>query len=171
MHIVIKQKINHYSVLILLATVLSITITGCSSSKSTTEFEKGTIEEMINNHSFIFMAEKMYPLREKTVVLTSLLYDVYVNNDSLVSFLPYSGQFFFGKADPSKVSTQFTSTNFTYEVKAVKNNQWQVILTPKDAPTIQKLSFTIFDNGSASVSVSSTSMDQISYDGYLKKIE
>ena len=165
-----KQKINHFSILLLLATILSITIPGCSSSKSTSNLDKEAVEEMINDHSFIFVAERMNPLRGRSRVLTSS-YDVRVNNDSLVSFLPYFGRAYSAPIDPTNVGTQFTSTDFSYVIKAERNNQWRITLTPKDAPSIQELSFTIFDNGTTSLSISSTSKDQISYEGYLKKIE
>ena len=165
-----KQKNNYQLILILLSLVLSVTFIQCSSTKSTSGLEKGMVDEMINHHSFIFVAERMNPLRGRSRALTSS-YDVRVTNDSLVSFLPYFGRAYSAPIDPTNVSTQFTSTNFTYQIKSEKNNQSSVTLIPKDAPGIQEYSFTIFDNGRASLSVSSTSKDQISYDGYLKKIE
>lgn len=165
-----KQPFSYRFPIIFILVILSVTFIQCSSSKSTTNLEKGTIEEMINDHSFIFVAERMNPLRGRSRILTSS-YDVRVNNDSLISFLPYFGRAYSAPIDPTNIGTQFTSTNFTYQIKADKNNQWRVILTPKDAPSIQELSFIIFDNGTTSLSVSSTSRDQISFNGYLKKIE
>lgn len=165
-----KKNKPYYPLIILLSLLLSLTMIQCSSSKSTTNLERGDIEEMIKDHSFVFVAERMNPLRGRSRILTSS-YDVRVNNDSLVSFLPYFGRAYSAPIDPTNVGTQFTSTNFTYQVNADKKNQWRVTLTPKDAPTIQELSFTIFDNGTTSLSINSTSKDQISYAGYLKKIE
>ena len=165
------QKKNNYRPLLLLSLVLlSFTLLKCSSTKTTTTLEKGMIEEMIKNHSFIFVAERMNPLRGRSRILTSS-YDVRVNNDSLVSFLPYFGRAYSAPVDPTKVGTQFISTKFTYHINAERNNRWQVSLTPKDVSSIQELLFTIFDNGTTSLSITSTSKDQISYDGYLKKIE
>ena len=163
-----RNKYRFPGIFILL--IFSFILIQCSASKSTTNLEKGMVEEMINNHSFIFVADRMNPLRGRSYILTSS-YDVRVNNDSLVSFLPYFGRAYSAPIDPTNVVTQFTSLNLTYEIKPEKNNQWRVTLTPKDAPSIQELSFTIFDNGNASLSVSSTSRDQIRFDGYIKKID
>lgn len=165
-----KNNKRYYPILVLISLLISLTMIQCSSTKSTTSLEREVVEEMINNQSFIFVAERMNPLRGRSRILNSR-YDVRVNNDSLVSYLPYFGRAYSAPIDPTNVGTQFTSTKFTWQVKADKNNRWQVSLTPKDAPSIQELSFTIFDNGRASLSISSTSKDQISYEGYLKKIE
>src|SRR5690606_37878184 len=124
----------------------------CSSTKYSTHLERAEIEQMINNHSFIFVAERMNPLRGRSRILTSS-YDVRINNDSLVSYLPYFGRAYRAPVDPTNVGTQFTSTNFTYVVGEIKNNQWRVTLKPKDIGDIQELSFTIFDNGRASLSL------------------
>ena len=164
-----KQTIISRIVFIITMVFLSIVLINCSSSRNTTTLEKGMIEEMIRNQSFIFVAERMNPLRGRSRILTSS-YDVRVNNDSLVSFLPYFGRAYSAPIDPTKVGTQFTSTNFTYQVGKEKNNRWLISITPKDVSTIQQLLFTIFDNGTTSLSITSTSKDQISYEGYLKKI-
>ena len=125
---------------------------------------------MINDHSFIFVAERMDPLRGRSRILTSS-YDVRVNNDSLVSYLPYFGRAYSAPIDPTNIGTQFTSTKFTYQINPAKNNQWRISIVPKDVQSIQELVFTIFDNGNTTLNVLSTSRDQISYTGYLKKVE
>ena len=166
-----KQKQNSQPFFYILLIFISILIVKCSSTKSSTNtLEKGIIEKKVNDHSFIFVAERMDPLRGRSRVLTSS-YDVRVNNDSLVSYLPYFGRAYSAPIDPTNVGTQFTSTNFTYQVNAVKNDQWRVSIVPKDVQSIQELAFTIFDNGTTTLNVISTSRDQISYSGYLKKVE
>ena len=134
------------------------------------QFGKNDIEKMINDHSFIFVAERMDPLRGRSRILTSS-YDVRVNNDSLVSYLPYFGRAYSAPIDPTNIGTQFTSTKFTYQINPAKNNQWRISIVPKDVQSIQELVFTIFDNGNTTLNVLSTSRDQISYTGYLKKVE
>ena len=165
-----KQK-KYQPLLYIFLISISILMVKCSSTKSATNnLEKGEIEKMIDDHSFIFVAERMDPLRGRSRILTSS-YDVRVNNDSLVSYLPYFGRAYTAPIDPTNIGTQFTSTNFTYQVNEVKNNQWRISIVPKDVQSIQELIFTIFDNGNTSLNVTSTSRDQISYSGYLKKIE
>ena len=165
-----KKQINNPLFYIFLV-LISILMIKCSSSKSATNsLEKGVIEKMVNDHSFIFVAERMDPLRGRSRILTSS-YDVRVNKDSLVSYLPYFGRAYSAPIDPTNIGTQFTSTNFTYQVNAVKNNQWRISLVPKDVQSIQELIFTVFDNGTTTLNVISTSRDQISYSGYLKKVK
>ena len=165
-----KKSTFHYPLLTLISLAIMLTMVQCSSSKSVTNLERAEVEQMIDSHSFIFVAERMNPLRGRSRILTSS-YDVRVNNDSIISYLPYFGRAYSAPVDPTNVGTQFTSTNFTYHVKADKNNKWYVSLTPKDAPAIQELSFTIFENGVASLSINSTYKDQISYEGYIKRID
>lgn len=166
-----KQKQNNHSLIYIFLISLSVLMVQCSSTKSTANtLDKGMIEKMITDHSFIFVAERMNPLRGRTQILTSS-YDVRVNSDSLISYLPYFGRAYSAPIDPTNIGTQFTSTKFTYQVNSTKNNQWRVSLIPKDVPSIQEFVFTIFDNGSTTLNVLSTSRDQISYAGYLKKVE
>ena len=166
-----KQKQIDHSLIYILLISLSMLMVQCSSTKSTaTMLDKGMIEKMITDHSFIFVAERMNPLRGRTQILTSS-YDVRVNSDSLVSYLPYFGRAYSAPIDPTNIGTQFTSTNFTCQINSAKSNQWQVSLIPKDVQSIQEFVFTIFDNGSTTLNVLSTSRDQISYAGYLKKVE
>ena len=166
-----KQKNKTQPLFYILFIFISLLLVKCSSTKSSTSnLEKGVIEKMVNDHSFIFVAERMDPLRGRSRILTSS-YDVRVNNDSLVSYLPYFGRAYSAPMDPTNIGTQFTSTKFTYQINAEKNRQWRISIVPKDVQTIQELVFTIFDNGSTTLNVTSTSRDQISYSGYLKKVE
>lgn len=166
-----KQKKSNQSLIYILLIFTSILAVKCSSTKSSTNnLDKVVIENMINDHSFIFVAERMDPLRGRSRILTSS-YDVRVNKDSLVSYLPYFGRAYSAPIDPTNIGTQFTSTNFTYQIQAEKKNQWRISIVPKDVQSIQELAFTIFDNGNTTLNVTSTSRDQISYSGYLKKVE
>ena len=166
-----KQEYKFQPLPFILLIFISVLALKCSSSKSSTNnYDKETVQKMVNNHSFIFVAERVDPLRGRSRVLTSS-YDVRINQDSLVSYLPYFGRAYTAPIDPGKVGTQFTSTNFTFEIHEKKNNQWWISIVPKDVHSIQELVFTIFDNGNASLNITSTNRDQISYSGYLKKIE
>lgn len=166
-----KQKNNNPFLFYMLIIFISVLMVKCSSTKSSTNnLDKEGIEKMINDHSFLFVAERMDPLRGRSRILTSS-YDVRVNNDSVASYLPYFGRAHSAPIDPTNIGTQFTSTNLTYRINADKSNQWRISIVPKDVQSIQELIFTIFDNGHTTLNVLSTSRDQISYSGYLKKIE
>lgn len=141
---------------------------GCSVSRSPETFTKGEIESMLINRDFTFVADRVNPLRGSTRVLTSR-YDVRVSSDSLISFLPYFGRAYVPPTQPGKVLTQFTSVSFSYEVDQRKNGRWNVLIRPADVQDIQELLFTIFENGNASLGITSRANDHITYDGYLIK--
>ncbi|HTE29828.1 MAG TPA: DUF4251 domain-containing protein, partial [Chryseolinea sp.] len=62
----------------------------------------------------------------------------------------------------------FTSVSFDYKYSQRKKG-WDLTIKPKDANGIQDLSFTIFDNGTASLRVNSINRQPISFNGYLEK--
>ena len=98
-----KQKQSIQPLFYILFIFISSLMVQCSFTKSTTNnLEKTDIEKMINDHSFIFVAERMDPLRGRSRILTSS-YDVRVNNDSLVSYLPYFGRAYSAPIDPTNI--------------------------------------------------------------------
>jgi hypothetical protein len=73
--------------------------------------------------------------------------------------------------DPSKGGIQFTSTNFSYNLTAKSNNQWEVTIRPNDYMDVQQLYFNIFENGTASLNVVSAHRDAISFTGHIERIK
>ena len=142
----------------------------CSSSKKSADLDTGDVKNMIDNKAFVFVAERVTPLRGRTRHLTSE-YDVRINRDSLVSYLPYFGRAYQAPMNPSEGGIQFTSTNFSYDVNTGNNKEWGIEIKPKDRPDIQQLSFSIFENGSATLNVASTYKDPISFSGTVQKIK
>ena len=138
----------------------------CSSTKSVARLTDSDIREMVNNKDFVFVANRVNPLRGRSRQLTSE-YDVRVKNDSLASYLPYFGRAHSAPMDPSKGGIQFTSTNFSYDMS--QNNGWNVIIKPNDYNDVQQLAFTIFENGTATLNVTSLQRDPISFYGYVKR--
>lgn len=149
---------------------LTLVFFQCTSSKKVTAIEPGDAINMIQAHEFRFVAERVNPLRGRMRHLTSS-YDVTVKNDSLVSYLPYFGRAYQAPMDPSEGGIQFTSTQFSYEVNEDKKNSWNVSIKPTDQPDVQQFLFTIFDNGTATLNVTSTHRDPISFYGNIQKAE
>jgi hypothetical protein len=96
-------------------------------------------------------------------------YELRVTPDSVISFLPYFGQAYFdvpyGATDGG---IKFTSTKFTYEVKAKKKGGWEISIKPADVKNLDRLFLNISADGYASLSVNSTNRDFITFDGYIK---
>ncbi|MEP6583435.1 MAG: DUF4251 domain-containing protein [Ginsengibacter sp.] len=144
----------------------------CSSTRNTTSYKNDSslsaIKNMIDMHKFVFVAETMSPLRGRLRNLTSG-YDVRVSPDTLMSDLPYFGRAYTAPLDPSQGGIKFTSTKFSYDVSQEKSNKWNIVIRPGDGQDVRQLIFTVFENGTASLNVTSNSRDAISFNGRLKK--
>lgn len=143
---------------------------GCSSSKNTTEFEKTELKDIVGNKSFKFVAERTEPLRLKPRYLTSA-YDVTVNNDSLICYLPYFGRAYQAPINPTEGGIQFTSTQFSYLAEPGRKDSWTVSIKPGDQRDVQQLYFTFFNNGTATLNVTLTQKDAISFSGRIEKLK
>ena len=148
--------------------IVSVSFVQCSSSKKSVSLTGSDVSEMVNSKNFTFVAEQVNPLRGRSRQLTSE-YDVTLKNDSLVSYLPYFGRAYQAPMDPSQGGIQFTSTNFSYAANPNKKGGWMVNIIPKDYQPVQQMTFTIFENGNASLNVTSTSKDPISFNGHVRR--
>ncbi len=129
--------------------------------------KKMAFKNMVDSQHFVFEAQTVTPLRGNFRNLTSL-YDVKVTKDSLISYLPYFGHAYSVPINQTKSSLDFISTNFSYSVSPYKNDRWYITIKPKDKAQIQQYFFTVFNNGKATLSVISTSKDQISFNGFIR---
>lgn len=157
-------------IVILFAGLLALS--NCTSTKNVGNENRNMtaspVKNMIDSQKFIFIAEMVNPLRGRNRHLTSR-YDVAVSHDTLVSYLPYFGRAYTAPLNSSESGIQFTSTDFSYNFTELKPNKWEVLVKPNDVSNGPELRFTIFDNGSASLMVTSNSKDPISFTGHLKQ--
>jgi Domain of unknown function (DUF4251) len=155
--------------LFLVFSVAMLSVKHISGQKATDKNDTTKFENDIRNKHFIFHAQTVLPMRMATRNLTTD-YEAKVSGDTLSSSLPYFGRAF--KADIGAVNSplDFTSTAFSYAVTPYKKNGWNVVISVKDKDDL-KYSFTLFNNGSASLNVTSSSRDPISFHGYLTGIK
>lgn len=130
--------------------------------------KEATIKSNVDARNYTFLATYMLPQRGGGKTLTSE-YDLRVTKDSVIAFLPYYGRAYFdvpyGGADGG---IKFTSTKFSYELKDRKKGGWEITIKPTDVRNIDRLILNISTDGYASLSVTSTNRDFITFDGYLK---
>jgi type II secretory pathway pseudopilin PulG len=156
-------------VALLLVSVLSVTTLMAQNTKADRKAEQAAeqvaaLKNMIDAQSYVFKARTANPMRGRTMQLTTD-YTVKVGKDTVVSDLPYFGRAFTAPVDPTKGGIQFTSTKFDYSTKEIKKG-WEVTIKPTDTGgDIQQLFLTIFNNGSASLQVTSTNRTPISFNG------
>lgn len=149
---------------------LSLSLVQCSSSKKIEKPTATDIQDMVVSSRFVFVADRVMPMRAPTKVLTSS-YDVVIKKDTLKCYLPYFGRAQMAPMDPSKNGMQFNSYNFEYTVNQKGNDQWEVIIKPRDYTDVQQLYFTVFSNGNATLNVTNINKDPISYDGHIEKVK
>jgi hypothetical protein len=128
--------------------------------------KQAQIKSIVEAQNYVFKAQTALPQSGSTRQLTSD-FDLQVSKDTIVSDLPYFGRAFTAPINPSEGPLQFTSTDFQYSVSNRKKGGWDVVITPKDVNDPRQLNLSIFDNGTASVIVTSYNRQPISFNGYV----
>ena len=130
------------------------------------EKNEPTTQQIVESKNYIFKAESVSPPRGRLRHLTSE-YDLVVTSDTVIAYLPYFGRAYSAPINPSEGGIKFTSANFEYTADKKKTRSWEILIRPKDAPDIQALYLTIFDNNKASLRVNSLNRESISFNGYI----
>ncbi|ANE52729.1 DUF4251 domain-containing protein [Flavisolibacter tropicus] len=121
------------------------------------------IKQLLDSKEYIFKAQQVTPSRGGARQLTSE-YDLRLLGDSLVAYLPYFGRAYSAPIDIKESGLQFTSTNFGYELSTRKKG-WDVVMRPKDVSSIQQLVLMVSSSGRATLQVTSTNREPISFNG------
>jgi len=132
--------------------------------------EQAAIKNMVDNNHFFFVANYAVPMTGGSKLLTST-YDLKVTKDSIIAYLPYYGQAYLA---PSPAETdggiKFTTTNFSVTQKSGKKGGWEITIKPKDHDItnwrdVQQMTLDISKDGYASLAVTSSNRDPISFEG------
>jgi hypothetical protein len=124
-----------------------------------------TIKKWVEAKAFNFQASSMTPSKGGTRQLTTTTYAVQVKGDTLVCDLPYIGRVYNVSSITGEGGMNFVSTQFTYESKAGKKNKWLLTIKTRDLKADRDLSFVLFDNGTATLNITSSDRQFISYQG------
>jgi hypothetical protein len=122
------------------------------------------VKEAIESKHYIFKARTVMPATGGVRQLTSD-YDLTVNNDSVVAYLPYFGRAYSATPGQTNNGINFTSTNFTYNVTEGKKGGWIIEIKPKDAGDVQQLSLNLSRNGYGTLHVNNQNRQSISFTG------
>lgn len=123
------------------------------------------VKKWVEAKAFIFEASTMTPSKGGMRQLTGVNYTVRVSGDTLISDLPYFGRVFNVSSITGDNGMNFTSYQFTYDSKAGKKNKWLLTIKTKDLNADRDLSFVFFDNGTATLNITSSDRQFISYQG------
>ena len=143
----------------------------CSSLKNTPEnIQKLTGK--IQNKDFTIVAKYANPMRGRQIYL-STEYDLQITNDSVFAFLPYFGVAYVAPYDAMEGGIKFAEPVIDYTIKPNKKSDgWNIRLKVKAKEGIYDILMNVFNNGSATFTVSSYNRDNITFDGEVKnKVE
>lgn len=126
------------------------------------------VKNMVESSQYIFVAEFAIPMSGRTITLTSE-YDLTVSRDSLIAYLPYYGRAYQAPLDPAQGGIKFTSVKFDCKTTKAKKGSWDISMVTKDQSDNNRLSLHIASNGRATLQVSSTFRQPITFTGYIKE--
>ena len=160
-----KNKILKYRNFLWLA-MMAFALFPLAAEAQNKKDKKEQIKRIIEAQNYVFKAQTALPTSGATRQLTSD-YDLRISKDTILSDLPYFGRAFTAPLNPSEGPLRFTSTDFQYSVANRKKGGWNVTITPKDVQDPKQINMSIFDNGTASVVVTSYNRQPISFNGYI----
>ena len=145
-------------------------IAGCSNSrhiKVAPPLDSAAVKNMISSKDFIFIPRYVNPISGRRRDLTPG-FELSVSKDTIVSYLPYFGRGYVAPLSPSDLDFDFTSKKFTYMVTPARRG-WNISIKIQDQTYARELYFRIFNNASASLTITGPDRSSISYDGYISR--
>jgi hypothetical protein len=124
------------------------------------------IKNRVESQNYVFKAQTVMPMSGRTRQLTSD-YDLKVTKESIVSDLPYFGRAYSAPIDPTKGGIEFTSKDFDYTLTPNKKDGWTALIKPKDYRDVQQMTLNISSTGYATLQVTSTNRQPISFNGII----
>ena len=125
---------------------------------------------VVDSQHYVFLAQTALPTSGSTRNL-SFGYDVTISKDKVVSYLPYLGRAYSADYGSTTSPLEFTSSDFSYTLTDRKKGGWDITLEFKDTKDVKKMQFSIFDNGSATLMVTSNSRQPISFNGTVEAVK
>ncbi|HVU56865.1 MAG TPA: DUF4251 domain-containing protein [Puia sp.] len=148
--------------------LLSLLVTCTTHAQDNDTAKTAAIKALVDSQNYVFVAQSALPMSGRVRQLTSD-YDLRVTKSSIVSYLPYFGRAYTAPIDPTKGGIQFTSKDFEYTAKPRDKGGWDVSIKPKDYRDVQQMSLSISSTGYATLQVTSTSRQPISFNGIIRK--
>lgn len=147
--------------------LFSIAFTGVATiltAQKKTSDKAVQIKNMLDSQRYVFHAKSVVPSSGRQRYLTSE-YIVSISKDTVISDLPYFGRAYSASIGNTDGGIRFTSVKFTYSKVAGKKGSWKITIKPTDNRDVQQLLFTVYDNGTAYLTVNSNNRQSISFNG------
>lgn len=127
-------------------------------------------KKLVAAKAWQFDARTMLPSKGRSKNLTSS-YSVVLKDSNVDSYLPFMGVAYSAPYGSSESPMIFEAPIEKYSVEDGKKGSYLIKFTAKNKNDIISYTFNVLPNGSASLSVSSTNRQHISYHGDLVPIE
>lgn len=126
------------------------------------------VQAAVSQQLYVFRAQTALPVGGRSRQLTTY-YSFTVIKDSVISDLPYFGRAYSAPLDPTQSALQFSSGQFSYNVKSGKKGGWDIDLTFKDVREVERVSLSISKDGYGTLQVFPTNRQTISFTGSVEK--
>lgn len=158
---------NYNLIFILTFVFISLNLAAQDSKKKKQEETAQQIQAAVEGGKFVFKAQSATPPKGRVIQLTSG-YQLAVSPEEIIGELPYFGRAFSGGYRGSDGGIKFTSREFDYSVKPKKKGGWVIIIMPSDVSQIVKIFLSVTGGGYATLQITSTDRDAISYSGVIE---
>ncbi|NCI47022.1 DUF4251 domain-containing protein [Sediminibacterium soli] len=128
--------------------------------------DEPTVSQKIGRKQFVFVAQTVLPLRSMVRQISGL-YELRISGDSVLADLPYFGRAYSAPMDMTGGGIRFTSVKNAYTVKNRKKGGWDIAIRINEPNDVRELNLSVFPNGTASLRVTSTNRDPISFNGFI----
>jgi hypothetical protein len=149
------------------------------------QVKKEELPTLLESKKFVFKATTAIPFADAdlqqalrqlgntgagTVQLTGSVYELRVNPDSLVAYLPYFGRTYTSVVDREEMGIKFTSKKFSYKASEKKKGGWQILLGTEDVKDAYRLQLDISKSGYATLIVRDIYRQPITFYGYIESL-
>ncbi|MBG6235226.1 hypothetical protein IWX76_001794 [Pedobacter sp. CAN_A7] len=164
---------------------LFATLLICATLPVLAQTDKATTERIVKAQDFVFVATRALPLSSQdvfavmssmnhpnasgSITLTGAQYDLRINKDSVVAFLPYYGRAYQASMNPDDAGIKFKSKDFKYVKKDRKKGGWSITIEPKDVKDNQRLTLYVSENGYGTLNVLNNNRQSISFNGFISE--
>lgn len=135
------------------------------SKKEKQEQKEKEIKELVDKKQFTIEVNRALPMRGQAVSLTSP-YTLEMRGDSVISYLPYFGRAYsvpYGGGNGLRFERTATDYTCTYDKKGTA----RIKFAARTDDDTYRFNIQIYPNGSASINVTPTNRQNISYQGEL----
>lgn len=157
-----KKKNTFITLFILLVSIIHV------EHLSAQETNEATLKTILTTKSFTFKAQSAWPL-QGTVIQLNPGFDMKLKNDSINTYLPYFGRSYQASYNSTGGGISFISTKFDYKLKEKSKGGWEIVIKPTDTRDVDQLIYSVSSNGYATLQVTSTNRQAISFYGVIEK--